>query len=117
MSRPETATIADLDRNAIKQLGHAQRDERLLIAMVVRFTEVPYRRFAFYGMFLIPLLAFGLYGCTERDWLALAIALFGLLLFQFWRISLELRHMKLFLSIFKKVLAFEEQDDQRPPSV
>ncbi|MHB8653660.1 MAG: hypothetical protein ACYDA9_07260 [Terriglobia bacterium] len=57
----------------------------------------------FNAAMLVPFVLFAVYGLYRQDVIALAVAFFGLLIYQTWRISRELKHSKTFTSICKKL--------------
>jgi|GEM_PF-2412888 len=69
-------------------------------------------RLGFYASVLVPVILFGCYGVLQRDFVAVTVALVGLLIFVWWRLSAEMNHVKVHRSVFEKVLAHEKVTDQ-----
>lgn len=70
-------------------------------------------RVGFYASVILPLVLFGVYGIWTRQWVALAVALIGLLIFLGWRISRELSQVSVHRSLFKKIVEHENGSARR----
>ena len=64
-------------------------------------------RLGFYLSVLAAPIAFAIYGVIQRDFVALAVAFFGLLAFVAWVVSSDRKHAKLLQSIASKITASE----------
>ncbi len=62
-------------------------------------------RLGFYVAVLVAPFAMAIYGVVQRDYLALAVAFFGLLALVAWSIWREFQHLSLFRSIARKMLS------------
>jgi hypothetical protein len=78
-------------------------EERRLISYFAGRKHDTCRRLSFYTAILIPLILFAAYGFFRHDIISIAIAFFGLLIYQFWHISGEIKYARLFHSIFTKL--------------
>ncbi len=64
---------------------------------------------AYYASFVLPMLAFCVYGLIRRDFVAEFIAFLGLLMFLLWRISRDMSRLSLYKSLFRKVVEHERK--------
>jgi len=78
-------------------------EERYLISYFARKSPGKLDRLSWYAAFLVPFILFAVYGLYRQDAIALAVAFFGLLIYQAWRISAELKSSRLICSICKKL--------------
>jgi hypothetical protein len=60
-------------------------------------------RLSFYASVLFAPIAIAVYGLFQRDYLALAVGFFGLLVIVLWHISVERRYAKHYRSICEKL--------------
>ena len=82
--------------------------ERNLVAAMARDHHGRGSRLGFYASVLLPVIAFGGYGVLKRDFVAVAIALGGLLIFVCWRLSHELTNVEVYRSLFAKISNHEK---------
>ena len=78
-------------------------DEENLVRIFAR--ERNSERLWFYVAALFAPLLMGIYGFAQRDWMALAVAFFGLFGMVAWSIHREARYVSHFRGICAKVLA------------
>src|SRR5215475_5933459 len=69
-------------------------------------------RLGFYGSVLVLCSFFAAYGIIQRDFVAVVVALIGLLIFVGWRIARELSHLNTFKSLCQKVAEHERTSDR-----
>lgn len=62
-------------------------------------------RLWFYIVVLVAPLGMAVYGFLQRDYLALAVAFFGLFILVAWWVWREIQHLAIFRSIAKKMLS------------
>lgn len=78
-------------------------EERYVISYFARMGPDKLGRLFFNAAMLVPFVLFAVYGLYRQDAIALAVAFFGLLIYQTWLISRELKYSKVFCSICKKL--------------
>ncbi len=78
-------------------------EERRLISYFAVNAHDTVRRLSFYAAVLTPIVLFATYGLFRLDIIAVSVAFTGLLTYQFWRISAEIKNAKLLHSICKKM--------------
>lgn len=83
-------------------------EERRLVALIARERTNTFSRLGFYAVVLVPVALLAVYGFLKHDYIAITIALLGLLLYVVWRLIQELSIIRVYRSIFAKVLAHEE---------
>ena len=85
------------------------QEERQIAEAAARDRHGTASRLGFYASVLIPSLLFAGYGCAQRDFVAVAVAFLGLLIFIGWRISGELSRTSLYKSLCRKIVDHEER--------
>ena len=89
------------------------KEEREIVEAMARDRHGTVSRLAFYASVLIPVLLFGGYGCVQRDFVAVAVALLGLLIFTGWRISGEFSRMSPYKSLCRKITEHERRSSNK----
>lgn len=74
-------------------------------------SETAGRRWGFYVAVLLPVVLFTVYGTIREDYIALLVAVIGLLGYVLWHISSEARYAVLVQSIAAKVLAARSSEE------
>lgn len=87
------------------------KEERELIDACARDNQSAASRAGSYGSVLVPVLIFGVYGFVNRDVVAISVALFGLIIFVWWRLSYEFSKLAVYQSLFQKLLRYEQEGD------
>jgi len=91
----------------MSEMGFSE-EERNFVELLARDRHGVSSRFGFYASVLVPVFFFGVFGVLRRDFMAVAIALVGLFIFVWWRLSTELANLKVHRSVFQKVLNHEK---------
>jgi hypothetical protein len=83
------------------------KEERGYVMRVAHSEYSARSNWGFHAAFILPMLAFSLYGLICGDFVAEFIAFSGLLLFLLWRISRENERLVVRNSLFRKIADHE----------
>lgn len=86
--------------------------ERALVAQMAASSESAYSRLWFYAACLVPGVSFGIYGVIQKDMVALGLGFLALCLFIGWSISNEIKSTPFYITLFKKIDAFERENQR-----
>ncbi len=64
----------------------------------------------YYISILVPFVAYGIYGIIIKDYINLAISMFGLLGIFIWHLYREVVYFPIFKSIFQKIVNYEHKE-------
>lgn len=87
-------------------------EERALVAQMAASSESVYSRLWFYAACLVPGVSFGIYGAIQKDMVALGLGFLALCLFIGWSISNEIKNTPFYVALFKKIDAFERENQR-----
>jgi len=98
----------------MSQLNLTDEERAMIAAMTAPHQGVGYR-VASYASVLVPVTLIACYGILRSDIVAVSVAYGGLLIYMGWQMVSELRYVKLWNSVFRKIVEHESAFEKVSP--